>query len=139
MQIQINTGHNINGRKPLDDQVRGSIESALIHFSGHITRVEVHLSDQNSDKKVGHDAMRCIMEARLEGHQPVAVTYQSTSIGEAIDGAANKLSRLIEHTLGRRHRQESRRTDPVPSSREPELLEESGAPLPLTTGPNERR
>lgn len=139
MQIQFHTGHNIEGCEALGDQVRGSVVSALDHFIDHITRVEVHLSDQNSDKKVGHDAMRCTMEARLEGHQPVAVTYQSTTISEAIDGAANKLSRLIEHILGRRHRQESRRTDPVQSPPEPELLEESGAPLPLTTGSHERR
>jgi len=125
MQIQINTGHNINGSKRLEEQVRGCVESALDHFSDHITRVEVHLSDQNSDKKVGHDAMRCMMEARLEGRQPIVVTHQGATLDKAFEGAADKLSRLIEHTLGRQHEHASHRTDPVPPSAEPDLVEES--------------
>lgn len=123
MQIQINTGHNIQGHEALGDQVRASVECALSHFSGRITRVEVHLSDQNSDKKVGHDALRCMMEARLEGHRPLAVTHKSTTLDTAIDGAADKLSRLIEHSLGRRHRQESHRTASAPT--EPEFVKEA--------------
>lgn len=124
MQIQINTGTNIEGHGAPADQVRGSVESALSHFSERITRVEVHLSDQNSDKKAGHDAMRCMMEARLEGRKPVAVTHQGTTLDEAVEGAADKLSRLIEHTLGRQHKQERRRMDPDPSLPEPDFLEE---------------
>ena len=122
MQIQINTDHNIEGREALADQVRGVVESALSRFSDHITRVEVHLSDENSDKKGGNDEMRCMMEARLEGRQPIAVTHQAASLDQAVDGAADKLTRLIESTLGRLRDQKSRRSDP--SSPEPKLPEE---------------
>lgn len=120
MLIQISTGPNIEGGETLGEQIRATVESALSHFSDHITRVEVHLSDQNSDKKVGHDAMRCVMEARLEGFQPSAVTHKCTTLDEAVEGAAEKLSRVIEHTLGRLHTQESHRIDPYPSPTEPE-------------------
>jgi ribosome-associated translation inhibitor RaiA len=41
------------------------------------------------------------MEARLEGHQPIAVTHEAETIDQAIDGAADKLKRLLDHTLGR--------------------------------------
>jgi hypothetical protein len=54
------------------------------------------------------------MEARLEGRQPVAVTHQAASMDQAVEGAAHKLARLIENTLGRLHDQASRRTDPPP-------------------------
>jgi hypothetical protein len=74
--------------------------------------MEVHLSDENSDKKDGYDNMRCMIEARLEGRQPIAVTHQATTLDEAVDGAADKLTNLIETTLGRLHDQELRRTDP---------------------------
>jgi ribosome-associated translation inhibitor RaiA len=77
------------------------VESALNRFSDHITRVEVHLSDENSEKKGGEHDMRCVMEARLEGRQPIAVTHQAATVDEAVDGAADKLTRLIESTLGR--------------------------------------
>ena len=124
MQIQINTGHNIEVHEALAAEISGVVESALSRFSDHITRVEVHLSDENSDKKVGHDAMRCMMEARLEGRQPIAVSHQAETLDQALDGAADKLTRLIKHTLERQREQQSHRTDPDPSPPEPEIEEE---------------
>ena len=44
---------------------------------------------------------RCMMEARLEGHQPIAVTDEADSLDEAIAGAADKLKRSLDHTLSR--------------------------------------
>jgi ribosome-associated translation inhibitor RaiA len=35
-------------------------------------------------------------------------------LDQAVDGAADKLARLIENTLERRHDQQSHRTDPQP-------------------------
>ena len=124
MQVQINTGHNIEVHQALAAEISGAVESALSRFSDHITRVEVHLSDENSDKKGGTGDMRCMMEARLEGHQPITATHQAATLDQAVDGAADKLARLIEHTLGRQREQQSHRTDPDPSPPEPELEEE---------------
>ena len=112
MQIQINTDHNIEGHEALAAQVNGVVKGALSRFSDHITRVEVHLSDENSDKKGGNDDMRCMMDVHLEGRQPIAVTYQATTLDQAVDGAADKMVHLIEKTLGWEHDQESHRTDP---------------------------
>ncbi|MEO8453368.1 MAG: HPF/RaiA family ribosome-associated protein, partial [Gemmatimonadota bacterium] len=113
MQIQINTDRHIQGDEALAAEVRGVVEAALSRASDHITRVEVHLSDQNGDKS-GHIDKRCVMEARLEGRQPVAVTHQAATLGEAVDGAADKLSRLVESRLSRLHDQRQRTTDPFP-------------------------
>ena len=112
MQIQIHTDHNIEGHEALIAQVTDVVESALSRLSEHITHVEVHLSDENSDKKGGHDAMRCLMEARLEGRHAIAVTHQSTSLDQAVEEAADKLANLIENSLERQHDLELRRTDP---------------------------
>lgn len=117
MHVQVNTDSNIEGHETLAAQVIGTVESALSRFNNHITRVEVHLSDENAGKS-GHDDMRCMMEARLEGRRPIGVTHQAATLGQAVDGAADKLTRLIESTLGRRD-EKSRTTDP--SSPEPEL------------------
>lgn len=100
MHIQFNTDSNIEGREELANYVKGVVEGALSRFSDRITRVEVHLSDQNSDKS-GQDDKRCMMEARLEGRQPTAVTYQASDLSDAIDGAADKLKRSLESTLDR--------------------------------------
>lgn len=42
-----------------------------------------------------------MMEARLEGRQPTAVTHQAPTVAEAVDGAADKLERSIRSNLGR--------------------------------------
>ena len=99
MQIQVNTDNHIEGREELAAQVEATVESALSHFRERITRVEVHLSDENSQK--GGDDKRCVMEARLEGRRPEAVTHQAASLIDAVDGAAEKLKASLESTLGR--------------------------------------
>jgi len=111
MQIQINTDHNIEGHEELAAQVRSIVKSALSRISDHITRVEVHLSDESSHKSSQNDK-RCMMEARLEGRQPIAVNHQAATLDQAVGGAADRLTRLIESTLGRLRDQKSHRTDP---------------------------
>jgi len=76
------------------------VEGALSRFSKRITRVEVHITDENAHKD-GHDDTRCVMEARLEGRPPIAATCQESSVEKAVSGAATKLKHLIESTLGR--------------------------------------
>ena len=115
MQIHINTDHNIDGREALTAHISGEIEKALSRFSDHITRVEVHLSDENSDKKGGKDRLKCVMEARLEGRQPLAVSHQATTLEKAFNGAADKLTRLIESTIGRSENQRGHRAGLPPS------------------------
>ena len=112
MQIQINTDHNINGHQALIANVSDIVENALKRFSEHITQVDVHLSDENSNKKVGNDDMRCLIEAHLEGRQPIAVTHLASTLDQAVEGASDKLAKLIESTLERVYDQELRRTDP---------------------------
>ena len=109
MQIQVHTDHNIEGRQALATNVSEVVASALGRFGDRITRVEVHLSDDNGGKSRGDDK-RCLIEARVEGHHPVAVTHLASTVDQAVDGAADKLARLIEHTLGRRRELENRRT-----------------------------
>lgn len=102
MKIQINTDHTIDGREAMAHHAETVVESTLGHLSEHISRVEVHLSDENGEKGGGHNK-RCMMEARLEGHQPVAVTDEAETIHQATEGAAHKLKHALDHLLGRLH------------------------------------
>lgn len=100
MQIQVNTDDSIEGREALTRRVEDELSNTLARFGDYITRVEVHLSDQNSQKS-GTNDKRCLMEARLAGRQPIAVTNSARSVDEAFGGAAQKLQRSLESTLGR--------------------------------------
>ncbi len=101
MQVQINTDRNIDGDEAMIDQAESVVRGALERFSARISRVEVHLSDQNSDKKSGTRDMRCLLEVRVEGLQPTAVTHEAATYEAAIEGAAGKMQRSLETTLGR--------------------------------------
>lgn len=101
MQIQVNTDRHIHGGENLQDRVQSMVEDAVSHLSDRITRIEVHLSDENSTKG-GDNDKRCVLEARVGGMQPIAVTHQAETLAQAIDGAAEKLERALGSALGKR-------------------------------------
>jgi ribosome-associated translation inhibitor RaiA len=72
----------------------------LEHFDELLTRVVVHISDENAHKSGGDDK-RCQIEARPKGHQPISVTHKAEAMGLAIDGAAEKMRHALEHLTGR--------------------------------------
>ena len=100
MHIEVSTDNSIDGSEALTNHIKGLVKNALVHFGDQITRVEVHLSDANAGK-TGQDDKHCMIEARLEGRQPTAVKHAAATLDQAAKGAADKLKRLLESTLGR--------------------------------------
>ena len=103
MKVQVNTGHSVESGEKMVRWVESEVESALGELAAHITRVEVHVSDENAAKGGEHDK-RCVMEARLEGHPPVAVTQEAESVDQSVAGAASRLRTALDHALGRLHK-----------------------------------
>ena len=54
-----------------------------------------------SDKKSGAEDKRCLLEARLAGHQPIAVSHEAATTELALEGALDKLTHSLDGTLGR--------------------------------------
>lgn len=100
MIIQINSDNNITGTEGLSNFVESTIAETLMRFNNYITRVEVHLNDENGNKS-GINDKRCMLEARLEGMQPVAVTAYGNTIQEALKTALGKLKSSLDTILGR--------------------------------------
>ncbi|VTU24041.1 hypothetical protein SRS16CHR_03373 [Variovorax sp. SRS16] len=100
MQIQVNTSNGIENKDALERWADGEIRQTLGRFAADVTRVEIHLSDENHDAS-GGGARRCVMEARLVHHQPVAVTQHAPNLDEAFRGASDKLKRALDSALGR--------------------------------------
>jgi ribosome-associated translation inhibitor RaiA len=100
MKIQINTDKSINGDERHQDHFSTIIAKALKRFQSHITRIEVHLSAENG-KKEGLNNMLCLLEARIEGMQPIAVSCQADTVELAVNGAIDKLKNSLETILGR--------------------------------------
>jgi len=100
MTIQFNTDNNITGSEELQAPLNAAIEKSLGRFSSQITRLEVHLNDENSHKE-GQNDKRCMLEARMEGRQPIAVTNNADTNEHAVKGALDKLIASLETIIGR--------------------------------------
>ena len=101
MQIQVNTDRNISGNDSLAQTVEEILERLLARFANQITRLEVHLSDENSTSKSGVVDKRCLLEARLAGRDPTSVSDVALTVEQAVTGAAHKMVSLLESELGK--------------------------------------
>ena len=94
MQIQINSDKNI----AITNKNKGTYETktakGLQRFESLITRVEVHLSDENALKS-GTDDKKCLIEVRMENRQPISVTATSDVIEKSFASALNKMKRKM--------------------------------------------
>jgi len=100
MQIQVYTDSNIEGRENLAIYIRGLVGDAIRRFSDRISRIEVHIRDTNGLKN-SRDDKHCMIEVRIKGHQPIAVTHFASTLNEAVSGAIDKVKRSMESTLER--------------------------------------
>ena len=100
MKIQFNTDKTIPSTEKDQRYFNSWIADGLENFESHITRIEVHLSDENG-KKEGLNSIRCLLETRTEGRQPIAVSCQSDTVELALSGAVDKLSASLKTILGR--------------------------------------
>jgi len=107
MKIQVNSDHHITAQTGLSSHVEASVSAALEHFREKVTRVEVHLADENGEKS-GPGDKRCTLEARLTGLKPVVVTEHADNLHQAIQHAAVKLEKAVSSALERAQAQRHR-------------------------------
>lgn len=100
MQIQLNSDKHVVGSPGLQEHVERVLNQELKHLSDRVTRIEVHLNDENSSKS-GDADKRCQLEARISGMQPVSVEHRAESIDLALNGAAEQLARALKSTQGK--------------------------------------
>ncbi|MCW3149012.1 HPF/RaiA family ribosome-associated protein [Stutzerimonas stutzeri] len=100
MQIQVHSDNHIEGSARLVDWVSASVASKLERFDDELTRIVVHLNDENGEKAGAQDK-RCQIEARPKGQQPISVTHKAESLELAIDGAIDKLGNALSHQFGK--------------------------------------
>ena len=98
MQIQINTDKNIESNKRLVDYYTTELKKELDRFGDKITRVEVHLGDENSEK-FGKNDKRCLIEVRIAKLQPIAVTDHADTIEKAFHNAVDKAKKVLTTTF----------------------------------------
>ncbi|MCA1966837.1 MAG: HPF/RaiA family ribosome-associated protein [Flavobacterium sp.] len=98
MLVQIHTDKNIEGGSRFSEFFTNEIKNELARFDEIVTRIEVHVSDENGNKTSPNDK-KCVIEARVEKKQPIAVTATADSAEKAFFEALEKIQRVLDTTL----------------------------------------
>ncbi len=101
MQIQVSTDNTLHGDARVIEVAEAAVTNDLGHFSDKLTRIEVHLKDQNADKH-GPQHIRCTIEARPRGLGPMAAHHDAADIQAALKGAARKLRQRLDSDFSKR-------------------------------------
>jgi ribosomal subunit interface protein len=99
MQISIRTDNHIEGSDRMENYFSEVLTTTLKRFEDKITSIEVHVSDENSGDKGGLDDKRCLIEARVNGMAPQAVSHNAPSVELAIKGATDKMKKVLDHAF----------------------------------------
>lgn len=99
MFVQINTDNQILSDANANERLEQRVRDKLARFEQRLTHVELHVSDVNAHK--GGADKRVSLEARPTGHQPVAVHADGKRIDDAVNVAAGKAARALDHLFGK--------------------------------------
>lgn len=83
MRVQIDFG-DIQHSEAIASWTEG-VEAHLRHLTENLTRVEVHLRDDDSASKSSPNDKRCMMEDRIAGRRPLAVEHTGGDLYKVID------------------------------------------------------
>ena len=100
MEININTNTSIETNERMNNYFKEEISNALSIFSDRITRLEVHLADENGPKS-NVDDITCTLEARLSGLQPQVVTAKGASVEKSVSSAVSKMKSALQRIKGK--------------------------------------
>lgn len=100
MIVQVNTGNTIEGSAAMTDGLETLIRDRLSRFEDKLTRVEIHVTDDNAGREAGDDK-QCVIEVRPTGLGPVKVTDTARSVHQATVGALGKMVTALDRTYGK--------------------------------------
>ena len=113
MKVQVNTSNDIDNKEALERWASEYLGEHLARFEQDLTSIEVQMSDENHSIKGGGVDKRCMMEARVTGRAPLAVTNFAPNQDLAFRGAAEKLSHALDHAFGKLDRREHRERETI--------------------------
>jgi ribosome-associated translation inhibitor RaiA len=121
MKVQVNTSNDIENKEALERWAAEYLNEHLARFDQDLTSIEVQMTDENHAAKGGGSDKRCMLEARVNGRAPVAVTNYAANQDLAFRGAAEKLAHALDHTFGKLDRREHRERETI--RRDPDVIE----------------
>jgi ribosome-associated translation inhibitor RaiA len=103
MQVQFNSNSSVMGTENVATRIEESVRGKLARFEDRLTRLEIHVRDENGPKH-GADDKACTIEARPAGGKPIGVTEHADTVDAAARKAANTLAQRLERLFGKSDR-----------------------------------
>ena len=109
MQFQFNSDSSVMGTENVAERIEAAVRQKLARFEDRLTRLEVHVSDENASKG-GADDKTCMIEARPRGGKPIGVTEHASKVDDAARKAANTMAQRLERHFGKgdKHKHDAR-------------------------------
>ena len=100
MIFQLRTDNHIKNSEAFSASIQADVEAAIgPRYGDRLRRVEVYLEDVNAGK--GGEDIRCSVELHLAGHPAVAAEDRAADVETAVEGAVERVLRVVEKQLGR--------------------------------------
>ncbi|WAT17650.1 HPF/RaiA family ribosome-associated protein [Aurantiacibacter sp. MUD11] len=103
MQVQFNSDSSVMGTDNVAERIEGVVRDKLKRHAERLTRLEVHVRDENA-RKGGGDDKSCTIEARPRSGGPIGVTAHAGDVDTAARLAADKLASRLDHHFGKADR-----------------------------------
>ncbi|WP_341710877.1 HPF/RaiA family ribosome-associated protein [Erythrobacter sp.] len=100
MQVQFNSDSSVMGTDNVASRIEAKVRDKLARFEERLTRLEVHVHDEQRHTH-GHDDKACTIEARPRGGRPIGVTEHGSTVDDAARRAATTLAQRLERHFGR--------------------------------------
>lgn len=110
MQVQFNSDSSVMGTENVATRIENQLRERLSRFEDRLTRIEVHVRDENGPKG-GDNDKACTIEARVRGGKPIGVTAHADKVDDAARKAASTLAQRLDRHFGKAERH---RHDPSP-------------------------
>lgn len=110
MQIQFNSDSSVMGTDNVAARIQAKVRDKLARYEERLTRLEIHVHDENAHKH-GHDDKACTIEARPRSGRPIGVTEHASTVDDAARRAATTLAQRLDRHFGK---QERHGNDPRP-------------------------
>lgn len=109
MQVQFNSDSSVMGTENVAERIEANVRSKLGRFEDRLTRLEIHVRDENGAKGGGDDKA-CTIEARPRSGKPIGVTEHAAKVDDAARKAAGTLAQRLERHFGKetRHKHDQR-------------------------------
>ncbi|MCB2077486.1 MAG: HPF/RaiA family ribosome-associated protein [Novosphingobium sp.] len=109
MQVQFNSDSSVMGTENVAERIEAQVRDKLARFEDRLTRLEIHVRDENGPKH-GADDKSCTIEARPRGGKPIGVTEHAASVDDAARKAATTLAQRLDRHFGKgeRHKHDQR-------------------------------